>query len=179
MDNKKKIISISIVFITVSIFLIWNSLNRLKIIDPVLSNIELTENYSFEIDNKLKSKLKKDVNLVIVLDDLSCPLCLNEVVDLIDFVNNEYTFMDTIIWFVLTDSIQVQNYHDAIGRDVLYTYGPLNNNYISEVGVGNRLNFIRKNGNKILAHIPLSNNITPRHEKLKVFNFVLDIYSLK
>ncbi len=141
--------------------------------NPLLDRIKPFKDSFLILPDSIKNEAGQDLLALIVLEDLSCPLCLNEAVDFIDFFS-EVENVEVAVWYTNSNKKRVENYHASIDRKIPYSYGQLSLNTPDIVTITNSVFFV-SNDLSIVSSIPLSNQVTSRELKKMILKKVFTL----
>ena len=142
---------------------------------PLLEEIKPIENTFIAFPDSISDKLTKEISLLIVLKDLSCPLCLNEAVDFIDFVTDNNNF-EALVWYTHTDRKRVKNYYKALNRNIPYSFGTVPLKGENTLIEYNKIIFLSNKDFSIISSIPLLNQTTPKELKAMILKKITSLY---
>jgi len=170
-------ISLSVILIALSLIIIFTTLlsGNDEIPDSNFANLEYSDKSLLNIPVSIKNNISRETLLVFVLDDVRCPTCLNDVVEFIDSVEQGFSNeIKLIVWNSISNPSTAHKVKESINREVLYVYEPLNEDYHSNFGPGNRYFFIKSSNKDTIAHLPLSSIPTTKEYKRDVINYILN-----
>lgn len=143
--------------------------------NPVFENITYSEKRMLRLPAETQDLNTNKILLLIVLENLNCATCLNEVVELIDTIKNKFSDqINTIVWINEKNIRRTHIVKKSINREVIYIEKPLYKEYYSFFNSGNRYFFIDYNNDKFTMHLPLPAIPTSKKTKIEVVNYVIN-----